>query len=117
MADESSLEFSMSSASGAAVPVVASGSSGRQTQESASSESSLSIVAPRAASVAGQGNERSRSPSNRLPATQEEAVVPFDGEDEVQLQGTQGEMHNMDVSSGDRRGSSRDAAGTHRRAS
>ena len=116
MADETSFEFSVSSASGAAALVFASGSSGRQTHEGVSPESSVSVVAPRADSAVGKADERSRSPSSRLPAMQEEAVVPYVEGNELLLQGVQGETGRTDASSGDRRGSSRDAAGTQRRA-
>ena len=115
MADEVSFTLSSSSASGAAAAVADGSSAGRQTQVSVSSESSVSNVTSGAASAGGQREGRSRSPS-RLPTMPEDAMVPFQEENaEMQVVG-QGEMGRMDVSSGDRRGSSRDAAGTQRRA-
>ena len=105
-AEETSFEVSLSGASGAAAAVIDGSSVSRLTAPSATSTESSS--APTG------GEDRSRSPGNRsrLPAMQEDVVVAYEQEDNEATQQDGGEgARQRNAFSGERRRSSRDAAG------
>ena len=116
MANDSSstFDFSLSSVSGIAAPVLTGESSGAQTQESASSESSV-VTSGVESATPGKRKSRSRSPSKRLPPTMEDAVISYAGAEEQLVQVMPEEVRRTGASSSEGRRSSRDAAGTPRR--